>query len=254
MTDYAAAAESLTKALHLSRPPIAVCLADSVPHGVPHYTGPRLPAGCVFWQEASRRVFATSAHDHNLCAIGMYTHNLETSESEDTDREDALKVFADLGYLRPEQIPSIPVLATRPKHVVYAPLADSPLAPDVILLFVEADQALILSEAAQAVESGMAPAMGRPTCGAVPAVKNTGRAVLSLGCCGARAYVDALAPNVALWALPGPRLAEYVDRILELSRANEVLKGFHKLRRTDVEGGQAPSVKQSLARLASRGG
>ena len=38
MTSYASAAESLTNALHLSWPPIAVCLADSVPDGIPHYT------------------------------------------------------------------------------------------------------------------------------------------------------------------------------------------------------------------------
>ena len=252
MTDYASAAESLTKALHLSWPPIALCLADSVPDGVPHYTGPRLPAGCVFWQEASRGVFATSAHDHNLCAIGMHTHNLETGQSEATDREDTFKVFAELGYLRPEQIPGIPVLAKRPKHVVYAPLADSPLPPDVVFLFVEADQGLVVSEATQAVEDGMPPAMGRPACGVVPAVKNSGRAALSLGCCGARAYLDTLTPNLSLWALPGPRLAEYADRISELSHANEVLTSFHKLRRTDVEAGNAPSVKQSLVRLEAQ--
>ena len=126
----------------------------------------------------------------------MHTHNLETSPSEDTDREDALKVFAELGYLRPEQIPSIPVIAERPKHVVCAPLANSPLPPDVVFLFVEADQA---------VENGMPPAMGRPACGVIPAVKNAGRAALSLGCCGARAYLDTLTPNLSLWALPGPR-------------------------------------------------
>ena len=252
MTSYASAAVSLTNALHLSWPPIAVCLADSVPDGIPHYTGSKLPAGCVFWQEASKGVFTTSANDHNLCAIGMHTHNLETSQSEDTDREDALKVFAELGYLRPDQIPDIPVLAKRPKHVVYAPLADSPLPPDVILLFVEANQGLVLSEASQAVENGMPPAMGRPACGVVPAVKNSGRAALSLGCCGARAYLDTLTPNLSLWALPGPRLAEYVDRVAELSKANEVLTRFHKLRRKDVEAGGAPSVQQSLVRLEAQ--
>ena len=252
MTDYAAVAESLTKALRLSWPPIAVCLADSVPEGVPRYTGQRLPAGCVFWQEASKGAFATSAEDHNLCAIGMHTHNLETGRSEDTDREDALKVFAELGYLRPDQIPSIPVLATRPKHIVYAPLAASPLPPDVVLLFVEADQALVLSEASQAVENGVPPAMGRPACGVVPAVKNNGRAALSLGCCGARAYLDRLKPTLSLWALPGARLAEYADRVSELSQANEVLTSFHKLRRTDVDAGQAPSIKQSLVRLEAQ--
>ena len=252
MTNYASAAESLTNALDLGWPPIAVCLADSIPAGVPHYTGPRLPAGCVFWQEASKGVFATSADDHNLCAIGMHTHNLETSQSEDTDREDALKVFAELGYLRPEQIPSVPVLEKRPKHVVYGPLADSPLPPDVVLLFVEADQALVLSEASQAVGNGMPPAMGRPACGVVPAVKNSRRAALSLGCCGARAYLDMLTPNLSLWALPGPRLAEYADRVSELSHANEVLTGFHELRRKDVAAGGSPSVKQSLVRLEAQ--
>ena len=38
MTSYASAAASLTNALHLSWPPIAVCLAASVPDGIPHYT------------------------------------------------------------------------------------------------------------------------------------------------------------------------------------------------------------------------
>ena len=98
----------------------------------------------------------------------------------------------------------------------------------------------------------MPPAMGRPACGVVPAVKNSGRAALSLGCCGARAYLDTLTPNLSLWALPGPRLAEYADRVAELSKANEVLTRFHKLRRKDVEAGGAPSVKQSLVRLEAQ--
>ena len=69
---------------------------------------------------------------------------------------------------------------------------------------------------------------------------------------GARAYLDTLTPNLSLWALPGPRLAEYVDRVAELSKANEVLTRFHKLRRKDVEAGGAPSVKQSLVRLEAK--
>ena len=50
-------------------------------------------------------------------------------------------------------------------------------------------------------------------------MKNAGRAALSLGCCGARAYLDTLTPNLSLWALPSPRLAEYADRVSELSHA-----------------------------------
>ena len=64
------------------------------------------------------------------------------------------------------------------------------MPPDMVLLFVNANQTLILSEATQQVENQNAPAMGRPACAIVPQVMNTGRAALSLGCCGARAYLD----------------------------------------------------------------
>ncbi len=77
---------------------------------------------------------------------------------------DALKVFGELDYVRPEDLAQIPVLASQPGYVVYAPLAASPLPPDVVLLFVNANQTLILSEATQQVENQNAPAMGRPAC------------------------------------------------------------------------------------------
>ena len=80
------------------------------------------------------------------------------------------------------------------------------LTPDVVLLFGKAGQMLILSEASQQVEGGLPPAMGRPACAIVPQALNTGRAALSLGCCGARAYLDVLTDEVALWAIPGAKL------------------------------------------------
>jgi uncharacterized protein (DUF169 family) len=51
-------------------------------------------------------------------------------------------------------MPFIPVLNRDAKVVVYGPLASMPLAPDVVLLFVQADQTLILSEASQQLENG----------------------------------------------------------------------------------------------------
>lgn len=62
-----------------------------------------------------------------MCAIGVYTHNLEPSLLQQIDLKDALGVFSDLGYVRAEDLPSIPV--------------------------VNAAQTLILSEAAQQVEN-----------------------------------------------------------------------------------------------------
>ena len=207
--------QSLTSSLQLTRPPVAVALAESLPAGVSSYSG-RVPAGCQFWQEATTQVFATSRPDHDTCAIGQYTHNLGFSEASQKDLGDALKVFADLGYVREQDLPLIPVLGTQPRHVVYG---------------------------------GAAPALGRPACAIVPQAVNTGRAALSLGCCGARAYVDALTPDVALYAIPGEKLEAYADRLTALAQANAILTKFHELRRRDIAAGGSPSIAESLVVL-----
>jgi len=241
-------ANVLTQALGLAQPPVAVCLTDNLPAGVDLWSG-HAPAGCRFWQEATTRVFATAAADHGLCSIGLYTHNLGLTPAAEADMNDALKVFADLTYVRAEDVAAIPVLKSQPKYVVYGPLAEAPLAPDVVLLFVQASQTLILSEASQQIEAGLPPAMGRPACAVIPQAANSGRSALSLGCCGARAYLDVLTDAVALYAVPGPTIAAFAERIDALSKANQILQKFHQIRRREVESGQTPSVLQSLAAL-----
>lgn len=246
--DLKAIARTLTDSLHLDPPPVAIAFAGAVPSGVPSYWG-LAPAGCRFWQEAATRVFATVARDHDLCSIGVYTHHLESTPVVQTDLEDALKVFGDLGYVRPEDMPFIPVLERAPKVVVYGPLASIPVPPDVVLLFVKADQTLILSEASQQLENGLPPALGRPACAIVPQAVNTGRTALSLGCCGARAYLDVLTPDVALYAVPASKLEAFTERVAALAKANTVLTTFHALRRKTVEAGVHPSVKESLSAM-----
>lgn len=247
-----AQSQAFTAALALAQPPIAISLVETAPAGVPMYEG-RAPAGCRFWQEAATRTFVTAPADHDLCAIGTFTHNLAATPAHEADRADALEVFAKLDYVRPDEIPHIPVLGTRPRYVVYGPLAEAARTPDVVLLFVRADQQLILAEAAQRLEGGLPPAMGRPACAVIPQARNTGRTALSLGCCGARAYLDTLDENVALFAVPGERLAALAEHVTALARANQVLTAFHRRRRRDVEAGQSPTIRESLAALEREG-
>lgn len=249
---YKQISDRLTGSVRLALAPIAITMSDSVPEGVPHFAG-RVAAGCRFWQDAAAGTFATSPGDHDLCAIGTFTHNLEGTAAHEADRRDALKVFADLGYVRNEDLAMIPVLAERKKHVIYGPLAEARSAPDVVLLFAKSDQLLILSEATQQVESNLPPAMGRPACAIVPQAMNAGRAALSLGCCGARAYLDVLQEDVALYAFPGAKLEAYVERIEALANANATLTKFHQIRRRDVEAGASPTIQQSLAALMAGG-
>jgi uncharacterized protein (DUF169 family) len=92
--------------------------------------------------------------------------------------------------------------------------------------------------------------MGRPACAIVAQVMNTGIAGLSLGCCGARAYLDLLTDEVAVFAIPGVKLEAYARRIEALAKANAVLSKFHHIRRHNIAAGQTPSIKDSLAALA----
>ena len=243
-------ADRLTAALELSLPPIAIAFPDAVPEDVPKFDG-IVPAGCVFWEEAATRTFATSAGHHALCSIGIHTHNLSGAPASQSGELGAtLEAMMGLDYVREEEVAAIPVLRQEARHAVYGPLGEFPLDPEAVLLFVDAGQGLVLSEAVARVDGAVAPAMGRPACAAVPHAVNGGTAAMSLGCCGARAYLDALSDDVALWALPGSRLEDYCEQIAAFAMANRTLATFHERRRLDVAAGGRPTVRESLARLA----
>jgi uncharacterized protein (DUF169 family) len=248
--NYEQISKSLTASLSLRQEPVAISFSENIPDGVSFYPGP-VPAGCRFWEEAATRTFATSASDHSLCAIGVYTHNLEPAENYHTDLHDALNVFNQLGYVTSDDLPGIPVLNFSPRYIVYSALSDVKSSPNVILLLADSNQTLILTEAASQVEHNNPPALGRPACAVVPQVMNTGRAALSLGCCGARAYLDSLNAGTAIFAIPAEKLDLYSSRIESLAKANSVLSKFHQLRRRDVEAGKSPTIKDSLEVLAA---
>ena len=247
---YSQLAAILAASLDLQQPPVAISFTDTVPAGVKAHSG-RVPAGCRFWQDGASAAFATTAADHSLCAIGVYTHNLQTSPAQQTDLMDALKVFGELGLRETRRPGADSGSGIAARHTSCTRLwQTSPLPPDVVLLFVNANQTLILSEATQQVENQNAPAMGRPACAIVPQVMNTGRAALSLGCCGARAYLDVLTDDVAVFAIPGAKLEAYTRRIEALAKANAVLAKFHQIRRHDDRRRSHPTIKDSLAALA----
>jgi uncharacterized protein (DUF169 family) len=249
---YPDIADTLVRALGLRRPPVAVCLDVPASERLPRFAG-RVPAGCAFWEKGMSSGFSTSPTDHEHCSIGTYTHGMAASSPEhEAERASALSIFADLGYVRPEDVPQIARMDRLIESVSYMPLAQASRLPDVVLVFANSQQGLIIAEAAQQLDQGAPPALGRPACAIIPQAVRTARAALSLGCCGARAYLDALADDVALWALPGLRLEEYANRIAELARANSVLSEFHALRRKDIEAGQTPTLAESLARVGSR--
>jgi uncharacterized protein (DUF169 family) len=136
-----------------------------------------------------------------------------------------------LGYLRNEEVPSIPRRQAPFGVAVYAPLDGASAEPDVVLLRGNARQVMLLQEAAQAAGvAGGSGLMGRPTCAALPAAMQTGQAVASLGCIGNRVYTD-LGDDELYFTLPGKQVAVLVEKLATIVQANRELEKYHRARR-----------------------
>ncbi|MBT6275066.1 MAG: hypothetical protein HOI95_13120 [Chromatiales bacterium] len=241
--------QRLTTALGLKIPPVAVTFMAHVSTDVPGPTKPA-PAGCSFWQVGAATTIATSAEDHKFCAIGVHTHNLQdASPSHASELGAALTAMKGLDYVRPAEVEALPVMGESHKHVVYGPLSEADDTPNVVLLFAHATQSLILTEAVARIDGNAAVTLGRPACALIPQVVNTSRSAMSLGCCGARAYLHVMSEEIALWGLCGDKLASYVEEIETLAKANTILTQFHAGRKTAIDAGQTPTFEESLAAL-----
>ena len=250
MLNFSSQAEKLKIALKLESPPIAVTFSNSLPTGVSKFES-NVAAGCSFWQEAATTTFATVANDHQSCSIGIHTHNLAAAPaSHPEELQTTLKAMLGLDYVRPDEVAAIPVARQVTNYVIYGPLSDARFEPDVVLLFCQAQQSLILTEAVERVDQSIPLAMGRPACAVIPQVLNKGQAAMSLGCCGARTYLDAMTNAVSLWALPSFKLNAYVEQIETLANANSVLSRFHQARRTAIEAGERTTVAETLKIIA----
>ena len=231
MTDYRSLEKRLLDALRLERRPVAVAFRDTPPPGVAKFEG-TAPSGCSFWPLAMNgRVFYTVAADHYNCAVGSHTHNIPLPAERAQELPQTLTFMTGLGYLKMEEVPGIPQLPRTPGAVVYAPLADTPVDPDVVLFVGRPGRLMLLQEAAlRAGVASRVPFLGRPTCMALPAALASGGAIASTGCIGNRVYTD-VGEDELYVAVPGKDLARVADEAVTIAQANAALSDYHHGRR-----------------------
>lgn len=228
--DYRELEERFTDRLRLARRPVAIAFRDAPPAGVARFAG-TAPSGCSFWRlAAAGRVFSTVPGDHHNCAVGSHTHAIPLPADRAAELEQTMTFMVGLGYLRVDEVPGIPRLPRAPGAVVYAPLADTPVEPDVVLFAGPPGRIMLLQEAAMHARVGTAaPLLGRPTCAALP-VARSGSVAASTGCIGNRVYTE-LGDDELYIAVPArdaARLAESLDVIVA---ANATLRDYHRERR-----------------------
>ena len=163
-TNWRELEQRISKVIKTGVRPVAVAFLDSEPAGVNKFEGTQ-PSGCSFWRLAAEgRTFYTIPEHHFNCAVGAYTHNIALSPEREKETEQTLQMMFDLGYVQPEEVPQIPRLAKAPKAIVYSPLADAPVDPDVALFALRpAAAGFGRGRAAPAARARTAPRRGSAT-------------------------------------------------------------------------------------------
>jgi uncharacterized protein (DUF169 family) len=233
MTNWKELEQKFMERLTMSRRPVAVTFLDTVPTGIPKFSGTE-PAGCSFWRlAADGRTFYTLPSDHFNCAVGAYTHNIQLPPERIHETEATLELMFNLGYVRPEEVPGIPRLSKEPTAIAFAPLGDTPVEPSVVLFTCKISSAMLLNEASiRAGASSSLPLLGRPSCMALPAALAQGT-VSSLGCIGNRVYADLNADELYI-VVPATKLQGVSDALGVITAANAALQDYARGRQASL--------------------
>jgi uncharacterized protein (DUF169 family) len=223
--DYARLEDTLTTALALTRRPIAIAFRDEPPAGVTKFVGSQ-PSGCSFWRlAAAGQTFYTVPSDHYNCPVGSYTHNIPLPAGREQELTGVLTFMTEIGYVRMEEVPGIPRLPKTPAVAIYAPLAQTPVDPDVVMVSGSPGRLMLLHEAATRASATALPLLGRPTCMAIPA-SLSGQVASSLGCVGNRVYTG-IAENEFYTAIAAAQLSSVMEQMATIASANATLAEYH---------------------------
>jgi uncharacterized protein (DUF169 family) len=227
--DWRPLADQMQKSLGLKHAPIAISFEAAVPSDVPLFGGQmpepsgdgrtgKVAAGCVFWIEAADKTFTTLPEDHYNCSVGSVTHGLKTLP-EVMGNED-VQGLLECEWVSPEEAMALPVIQNKPAAITYGPVTDSAVAPDVVLLRINAQQAMVLQDA-----FGQLPVVGKPQCHIIPMAKEQGEVVMSTGCSLSRLRTG-MSPMEMTAVIPGEWLAETVEMLAARREANAAVARF----------------------------
>ena len=228
-TDWKGLASELSGLLKLQSPPLAITFSNAAPEGVADFeartpeptpdgrTG-KVPAGCVFWVEAVDKTFTTRPEDHGNCSVGSLTHGLKTLEEVAGNSDVA--ALLESGWVTMDMVPHIPVVRERSEFITYGPLAQTPSAPDVVFLRLNAKQVMVLHDALPGLRFE-----GKPQCHIIPIAKVHNDVAVSVGCMLSRIRTGI--PNGEMTcAIPAGRLREVVDRLKATSAADMAVAAY----------------------------
>jgi uncharacterized protein (DUF169 family) len=220
-------ASRLTSILGLGLPPIALRFVEQPPAGAEVVTS-GFPSSCSFWRAAESRTFYAPAVAHHGCVVGTMVMGFPVDAVHD-QLGSVVATMADAGYLSSEEAASIPTVPKPSSGIVYGPLAGTTETPDVVLVWANAKQLMLLGEAAGSAAWTTDPTKvtGRPGCATLPRAMNSGGPAMSVGCIGMRTFTG-VPDDLMLVAIPGSALSGYVDDLERLRTANDRMQDIYE--------------------------
>lgn len=221
-------AERLTASLLLDLPPIALTFTDTPPDGI---AGPsrEVISSCAFWRLAEKGVFYAPADTHNNCPIGAMVMGFPLTAELQGELGKLVGSMCDCTYLSPDEGDKIPSVQASAAGILYGPLAEMPVAPTLVLLWLKPSQAMIYNEAAGTANwtRGSIKTNGRPGCAALPTALSSGSPTISWGCMGMRTFTE-IEDDLLLAAIPGDRVGAFADDLDRIVTSNETMSKYYE--------------------------
>ena len=228
-TSWPELAERLTRALHPLAPPVAITFLDSprvdipafdaaMPEPTPDGRTGRVAAGCVFWMHAAERTFATAPADHANCSVGSYTHGLLSLEDAATKAD--VGALVESGWVSPEAFAGLPAVTTRPAFIAYGPLAETKVDPSVILLRLNAQGMMVMTDALPDLRIE-----GKPQCHIIAVAHEHGRVAASVGCALSRARTG-MGAHALTCAIPAAMTEKVIERVERAAATDGVVTQY----------------------------
>jgi uncharacterized protein (DUF169 family) len=232
--DHATAAQQLTALLSLQHPPVALAFAEQPPEGIAP-AGQPVPSACTFWRQAEQGTFYAAAAQHFNCPVGSMVMGFELPEEVGEQLGGLVQSMCDARYLSMEEAAKIPTVGRHSAGIVYGPLHEFPLDPDLVLLWVNVAQAMLYSEAAGRAAWTATPmdVTGRPGCAALPLALRSGQPGLSLGCAGMRTFTE-IGDDLTLAAIPGSALSGFAEALASTAESNAAMRSFYSTHKASI--------------------
>ena len=235
--DNAKIDQEISSAFGLDISPIAMALVDNQPQGV-ETMEEEVPSFCTFWRMAEKKSFYAPANKHYNCPIGAMVLGFEMPKEVQDQLGGLVKKMCECSYLSEDEPVNIPTITEKKAGVVYGPLKDFPVAPQLILMWLKPSQAMIYNEVLGCCKwSGSmdSMALGRPACAVIPTTLNKSPFGMSLGCTGMRTFTEVSDDHI-LATLNCAEIDSFLTSLQTTLSANKEMKEFYTDHKNKITG------------------